>query len=374
MSMEGGLIKVGITHGDTNGVGYEVILKTLADARIVELCTPVIYGSTKIAHFHQRAMNLPTVNFRIIKRMEDAMEGKVNLINCVNDDVKTELGKPSPDAGRAAFQSLEAAVADIKRGVTDTLLTAPVNKHSIRSDAFPFPGHTEYLEHHFKRSESDKSLMILLQERLRIALVTGHLPLSEVKSHLTQALIVEKLKLFNTSLIQDFAIVHPRLAVLSLNPHAGDRGVLGTEEETVIAPAIAEAEQEGMAVFGPYPADGFFGSRAYMRFDGILAMYHDQGLIPFKLLAMESGVNYTAGLPVVRTSPAHGTAYDIAGRNEASEESFRHALFVLMDIFRNRRIHYRITANPLRKQDTDKHDDGLKPDPTINELNEETEL
>lgn len=366
--MEGRLIRAGITHGDTNGVGYEVILKTFADERIVELCTPVIYGSLKIALYHQRMMNLPPVNFEVISRTEEAVEGKINLINCVDENIKVLPGQATQEAGVAAYRSLEAAMTDVKRGAIDTLLTAPINKYSIRSKAFHFPGHTEYLEAHFRENDrSGGSLMILMQEQLRVALVTGHIPLGDVKAQVTKERIVEKLNLFNVSLKQDFAIVRPRIAVLSLNPHAGDRGVLGSEEETVISPAIAEAEKCGLTVFGPYAADGFFGSSTYTRFDGILAMYHDQGLIPFKALAMENGVNYTAGLPVVRTSPAHGTAYDIAGRNQASEESFRRALFVSMDIFRNRRIHRRITANPLQKQYVDRGGDNVKLDLTKEE-------
>ncbi|MDR1602571.1 MAG: 4-hydroxythreonine-4-phosphate dehydrogenase PdxA [Tannerella sp.] len=363
--MERRLIRTGITHGDINGVGYEVILKTFADERMVELCTPVIYGSQKIAQYNQRTMKLPSVSFEVINRAEDALDGKINLINCVDENIKVVPGKATPEAGLAAYRSLEAAVADIKRGVIDTLLTAPINKYSIRSAAFHFPGHTEYLEAHFKGNDpSDGALMILMQEQLRVALVTGHIPLGEVKSQITKERIVEKLNLFNISLKQDFAIVRPRIAVLALNPHAGDGGVLGSEEETVISPAIAEAEKRGLMVFGPYAADGFFGSTAYTRFDGILAMYHDQGLIPFKVLAMENGVNYTAGLPVVRTSPAHGTAYDIAGRNRASEESFRRAVFVSMDIFRNRQLYRRITVNPLQKQYVDRGNDSVKLDLT----------
>ncbi|MDR2139867.1 MAG: 4-hydroxythreonine-4-phosphate dehydrogenase PdxA [Tannerella sp.] len=370
--MERRLIRTGITHGDPNGVGYEVLLKTFADERMVELCTPVVYGSLKIALFHQRTMNLPPVSFEIINRAEEAVDGKINLINCVDENLRITPGQASPEAGLAAYRSLEAAVADIKRGAIDTLLTAPINKHSIRSEDFHFQGHTEYLEARF-RGEGDRSsraLMILMQDQLRIAPVTGHIPLEEVKAQITKERIVEKLNLFNVSLKQDFAIVRPRIAVLSLNPHAGDGGVLGSEEETVIRPAIAEADQCGLTVFGPYAADGFFGSSAYTRFDGILAMYHDQGLIPFKILAMEHGVNYTAGLPVVRTSPAHGTAYDIAGRNQASEESFRRALFVSMDIFRNRKMHRRITANPLQKQYVDRGGDNVKLDLTAEDPTE----
>ncbi len=367
--MEERLIKVGITHGDINGVGYEVILKTFLDMRVADLCTPIIYGSSKIAAYHRKALELPPVNMNIISRAEDAGASRLNIINCVNDEVKVELSKPTAEAGEAAFMALEAAVADMKRGVVDVLLTAPINKHSIQNDNFHFPGHTEYLEQCFGNLEK-KALMILLKDNLRVALVTGHVPLSQVASMISVDAVVEKLRIFNQSLKQDFAIVKPRIAVLSLNPHAGDAGLLGTEEETVIKPAMKEAEKKGVMSFGPYPADGFFGSRMYDKFDGVLAMYHDQGLAPFKALAMDDGVNYTAGLPIVRTSPAHGTAYDIAGKNMASEESFRQALYVALDIYRNRVRYKEATANPLRKQYFEKGGDNEKLDLTKEEPSE----
>ena len=367
--MEERLIKVGITHGDINGVGYEVILKTFLDMRVADFCTPIIYGSSKIAAYHRKALELPPVNMNIISRAEDAGASRLNIINCVNDEVKVELSKPTAEAGEAAFMALEAAVADMKRGVVDVLLTAPINKHSIQNDNFHFPGHTEYLEQCFGNLEK-KALMILLKDNLRVALVTGHVPLSQVASMISVDTVVEKLRIFNQSLKQDFAIVKPRIAVLSLNPHAGDAGLLGTEEETVIKPAMKEAEKKGVMSFGPYPADGFFGSRMYDKFDGVLAMYHDQGLAPFKALAMDDGVNYTAGLPIVRTSPAHGTAYDIAGKNMASEESFRQALYVALDIYRNRARYKEATANPLRKQYFEKGGDNEKLDLTKEEPSE----
>lgn len=363
------MIKVGITHGDINGVGYEVILKTFLDMRVADFCTPIIYGSSKIAAYHRKALELPPVNMNIISRAEDAGASRLNIINCVNDEVKVELSKPTAEAGEAAFMALEAAVADMKRGVVDVLLTAPINKHSIQNDNFHFPGHTEYLEQCFGNLEK-KALMILLKDNLRVALVTGHVPLSQVASMISVDAVVEKLRIFNQSLKQDFAIVKPRIAVLSLNPHAGDAGLLGTEEETVIKPAMKEAEKKGVMSFGPYPADGFFGSRMYDKFDGVLAMYHDQGLAPFKALAMDDGVNYTAGLPIVRTSPAHGTAYDIAGKNMASEESFRQALYVALDIYRNRARYKEATANPLRKQYFEKGGDNEKLDLTKEEPSE----
>lgn len=364
--MEERLIKVGITHGDMNGIGYEVILKTLSDSRIEELCTPVIYGSSKVAAYHRKALDLPPVNINIISQAEEAGLNRVNIINCVDDDVKVELAQSTAIAGEAAFRALETAVADLKRGAIDVLLTAPINKHNIQNEDFHFPGHTEYLEECFG-GVGKKGLMILLNERLRVALVTGHIPLAEVASALTVEGIVSKLRIFNQSLKQDFGIVKPRIAVLSLNPHAGDAGLLGKEEEEIILPAMQEAEKRGVMSFGPYAADGFFGSEMYERFDGVLAMYHDQGLAPFKTLAMDDGVNFTAGLPIVRTSPAHGTAYDIAGQNLASEQSFRQALYTALDIYRNRLTFREATANPLRKQYFDKGGDNEKLDLTKDE-------
>lgn len=365
--MEERLIKVGITHGDINGIGYEVILKTFADARVAELCTPVIYGSSKIAAYHRKALELPPVNMNIISQAEEAGVSRVNIINCVDDDTKVELSKSTTIAGESAFKSLEAAVTDVKRGVIDVLVTAPINKHNIQNENFHFPGHTEYLEKCFATSPDRKALMILMKGNLRVALVTGHIPLSQVPESLTIAGIVNKLRVFNHSLKQDFGIIKPRIAVLALNPHAGDAGLLGSEENDIIIPAMQEAEKKGVMSFGPYPADGFFGSMMCDRFDGVLAMYHDQGLAPFKALAMDDGVNYTAGLPVVRTSPAHGTAYDIAGKNVASEESFRQALYVALDIYRNRLRYREATASPLRKQYFDKGGDNEKLDLTKDE-------
>ena len=360
------MIKVGITHGDINGIGYEVILKTFADTRIAELCTPVIYGASKVAAYHRKALDLPAINLNIINQAEEAGLNRVNLINCISDEVKVELSHSTPIAGQAAFRSLEAAVKDLKRGAIDVLLTAPINKHNIQNDTFHFPGHTEYLDERFG-GRGSKALMILMNDTLRVALVTGHIPLSQVPGALTQELIIQKLSLFNQSLKQDFAIIRPRIAVLSLNPHAGDAGLLGSEEETIIRPAMQEADKQGIYVFGPYAADGFFGSRMYEHFDGVLAMYHDQGLGPFKALAMDDGVNYTAGLSIVRTSPAHGTAYDIAGKNVASEASFRQALYTALDVYRNRLRYREATARPLRKQYFDRGSDNEKLDLTKDE-------
>ncbi len=364
--MEERLIKVGISHGDINGIGYEVILKTFSDARVAEICTPIIYGSSKIAGYHRKALDLPPVNMNIISQAEDAGINRVNIINCVEDEIKVELTKSTAIAGQAAFLALEAAVTDLKKGAIDVLLTAPINKHNIQNEQFHFPGHTEYLEECFSQS-GRKALMILMKNNLRVALVTGHIPLADVASKITIEDIVTKLRTFNYSLKQDFGIVKPRIAVLSLNPHAGESGLLGKEEENIIKPAMEEAERKGVMSFGPYPADGFFGSGMFDKFDGVLAMYHDQGLAPFKALAMDDGVNYTAGLPIVRTSPAHGTAYDIAGQNLASEESFRQALYSAIDIYRNRIRYQEATANQLRKQYFDKGGDNEKLDLTKDE-------
>lgn len=364
--MEDKMIKVGITHGDINGIGYEVILKTFSDPRMAELCTPIIYGSSKVAAFHRKALELPPVNMSNISRAEDAGHNRVNVINCVPDDTKVELSVPTEAAGEAAFKALEAAVGDLRKELINVLVTAPINKHNIQNEHFHFPGHTEYLQERFG-DEDHKALMILMTEELRVALVTGHIPLAQVASTIKTEDIVDKLCIFNQSLKMDFGIIKPRIAVLSLNPHAGDNGLLGTEEETIIKPAMAEAEQHGVMSFGPYAADGFFGSQMYDKFDGVLAMYHDQGLAPFKTLAMKDGVNYTAGLSVVRTSPAHGTGYDIAGQNKASEDSFRQAIYTALDIYRNRLRYNEATAHPLRKQYFDKGADNVKLDLTKEE-------
>lgn len=342
------MIKVGITHGDINGIGYEIILKTFGDIRMAEICTPVIYGSVKVASYHRKALDLQPVNFNQIGNAKDAALNKVNIINCVDEEAKVELGQSTPVAGEAAYKALERAVADLKEGLIDVLVTAPINKHNIQRDDFHFPGHTEYLEERFGEG-GNKSLMILAKDSLRVALVTGHMPLSEVPQKLTKEKIVDASILFSKSLERDFRTERPRIAILSLNPHAGENGLLGNEEQEIIIPAMEELDKQKILCFGPYAADGFFGSGQFARFDGILAMYHDQGLAPFKTIAMEEGVNFTAGLPIIRTSPAHGTAYAIAGKNEASEESFRQAVYMAIDAFNNRKEYDKAYVNPLRK-------------------------
>ena len=355
--MEQNKIKIGITQGDVNGIGYEVILKTFEDPTILELCTPIVYGSPKVMTYHRKALELET-SFSIINSASEAVHGRLNVVNCCNDEVKVELGKPSQESGKAAFDALERAMEEYKNGLYDVLVTAPIHKQMIQSDSFTFPGHTEYIEQSV--GDGAKALMILANETLRVALVTGHVPVAKLSSLLTQELIQEKLALFNISLKQDFGIGAPRIAVLALNPHAGDGGVIGTEEESIITPAIKAMREEGVICFGPYPADGFMGSGAYSHFDGVLAMYHDQGLTPFKVLAMDNGVNFTAGLPLVRTSPDHGTAFDIAGKGEASADSFRQALYMAIDIHRNRKSYAEAYHNPLRKLYHEKRDDSDK--------------
>ncbi len=348
-------IRVGITHGDINGVGYEVILKAFSDPTMMELCTPIVYGSPKVATYHRKAMDIQT-NFSIINVADEAQDGKLSILNCVDDELKVELTAATPDAGKAALDALERALQDYREGLIDVLVTAPINKHTIQSDAFHFPGHTEYIEE--RVGDNRKALMILLKDDFRVALVTGHIPVKDISATITKELIMEKMSIFHRSLKQDFGIDSPRIAVFSLNPHAGDNGVIGTEESEVIIPAMQEMIAKGIQCFGPYPADGFMGSGNFTRFDGILAMYHDQGLAPFKALAMDEGVNFTAGLPIVRTSPAHGTAYDIAGQGIASEASFRQAIYTAIDVYRNRIIEKEIHARPLRKQYHERRDDS----------------
>jgi 4-hydroxythreonine-4-phosphate dehydrogenase len=343
-------IIVGITHGDINGIGYEVIIKTLMDNRILEKCTPVVYGSPKVAAYHRKALNITNFSFNNIREATDANHKRANIINCLDDNIRVELGKSTPMAGKGAVIPLEEAVKDLLENKIEVLVTAPVNKFNIQSEKFNFPGHTEYLKHRF---EVDDVLMLMVAEGLRVGMVTGHMPLREVPDSLSKESIISKIKIMNSSLIVDFAIRKPRIAVLSLNPHSGDTGLLGNEEKDIIIPAIEQASEENILAFGPYPSDGFFGSGAYHSFDGILAMYHDQGLTPFKALAFDEGVNFTAGLPVIRTSPSHGTAYELAGKDKASEASFRKAIFLACDIYRNREIYREITSNPLKHHDLD---------------------
>lgn len=327
------LIKVGISQGDFNGIGIEVIIKTFSDPTMIELCTPVIYSSTRVLSYHKKALN-SNFNFHIARNVGDLVTHQANLINCWQEETKIELGTPSNEAGKYAFKSLDAAVKDLQDEKIDVLVTAPISKYTIKQEGFDFPGHTEYFAERFKANDV---LMLMANDTLRIGTVTGHISISQVSTKLTTEAIVSKLLILNKSLQKDFGKSKPRIAVLGLNPHAGENGTMGMEEQQIITPAIQQANEKGAMAFGPYSADGFFGSGMHAKFDAVLAMYHDQGLIPFKTLAFESGVNYTAGLPIIRTSPDHGTGYDIAGKNVASENSFRSSVFMAMDIFRNRK-------------------------------------
>jgi len=337
-------IVVGITQGDINGIGYEVIIKTLAEPQSLELFTPLVFGNSKVASYHRKLLCTPDFSFNLVKKPDQAHDKRANIYNIVENEIKIEIGKSTKVAGEMSLLSLNAAIEAIQAGHIDVLVTAPLDKNNIQSDRFRFPGHTEYLASKFK---ADDYLMLMISRNIRIGVITGHIPVSRVSSEITSDLIYKKIKLLNASLRRDFGIDSPRIAVLGLNPHAGDGGVIGNEEEKTIIPAITRAYDQGMLAFGPYPADGFFGSGNYTRFDGILAMYHDQGLLPFKLLAFEEGVNFTAGLTVVRTSPAHGTAYDIAGKNQASPDSFKAAIYQAVDIFRNRKEFDERNKNPL---------------------------
>ncbi len=341
-------IKVGISHGDVNGIGYEVIIKTLMDPHILEMCTPVIYGSPKVAAYHRKVLNIETLGFNHVRNAQEASPNKANIINCIDENIRVELGKSTPSAGESSFLALEKAAGDLHKGWIDVLITAPINKQNIQSEQFKFPGHTEYLTRLFN---ADDSVMLMISDTLKVGVVTGHLPVSEVSKLITKKKIISKLRIIHRSLIQDFAITSPRIAVLGLNPHAGDTGLIGKEEQDIIIPALDHVRNEGITAMGPYPADGFFGSGDHTRFDAILAMYHDQGLIPFKLISFDRGVNFTAGLPAIRTSPAHGTAFDIAGEDKASPDSFREALYLAIDIHKNRQIYREISRDPLKRFD-----------------------
>ncbi len=357
IKMENRKIRVAITHGDTNGIGYEVIFKTFSDPAMLELCTPIVYGSPKVAAYHRNALGIQA-NFTIINHVEEAHEGKLNLLAAFDDEVKVEMGQPSKEAGEAALKALERAITDYKNGLYDVLVTAPINKNNIQSAQFHFAGHTEYIESCL--GDGAKALMILLDERLRVALVTAHLPVKDIAQTITKERIVEKAAIFHKSLKRDFRIANPRIAVLSLNPHAGDAGVIGKEEEEIIVPAINELAEQDIQAFGPFAADGFFGHGTYESFDGVLAMYHDQGLAPFKAIDLGNGVNFTAGLPIVRTSPDHGTAYEIAGKGTADENSFRHAIYQAIDIFRYRIEYDKPMEHPLPKLYHERRDESEK--------------
>lgn len=348
-------ITVGITQGDINGIGYEVIFKTFATPEMFEICTPVIYGSPKSVAYHRKALDME-ITYNAIENFDDIQEDKLNIVNCNDDEVRIELGNTTKEAGVAAFEALERAVKDYNEGKIDILVTAPINKSTIHSEEFHFPGHTEYLQE--RCGDNQKSLMLLCNGNLRVAVATSHLALRDVPAAITPELLEETLAILNRSLIEDFNIDAPKIAVLSLNPHAGDNGLLGNEEIEIISPTIQKMNNEGIFCYGPFAADGFFGSGKFCCFDAIVAMYHDQGLAPLKALGMNNGINFTAGLPIIRTSPAHGVAYDIAGKGIADENSFRQAIYAAIDIYRNRTMYNEARRNPLRKLYFEKRDDS----------------
>lgn len=325
--------RIGITLGDLNGIGPEVVIKALSDNRMLARVTPVIYGSSRVLSFYKKLLNNDEFNYQPVKNKGQFTAKHVNVVNCWEDLIEITPGKPSAQAGKAAFMALRCACEDLKEGLIDALVTGPIDKNTIHNEEFPFQGHTEYLTSFFGVTES---LMLMVDDSMRVGMVTGHVPLKDVASHITKERLEAKLNLLESSLRKDFGISKPRIAVLGLNPHAGDGGIIGQEDDQIIRPVVNEYRNKGKLVFGPYPADGFFGNAQFRKFDAILAMYHDQGLIPFKSIAFEKGVNFTAGLPVVRTSPDHGTAYGIAGKNLANETSLREAIFRAVDIFQYR--------------------------------------
>ena len=337
---------IAITAGDINGVGYEVLIKSLVDSHITEICRPIVYGNAKVARQHMQTLDeeYRNIQWNIINDPKQAKDGRLNLITCYSDETPVQLGVSTTEAGQASLKSLQRACQDLKNGLVHAIVTAPINKDNIQSDDFRFAGHTEYLTEQF--GEGKDSLMMLISEQMRVALVCNHTPIAKVAETITIERILSKLTILNQTLKTDFTIRKPRIAVLALNPHAGDNGLIGEEEQTIIRPAIAQAQEQGIEAYGPYSADGFFGAGEYRYYDAILAMYHDQGLAPFKALDM-SGVNYTAGLPIVRTSPDHGTAYALAGKNEADPQSMLHAIYMAIDTLKARITNTQLEAGKL---------------------------
>ncbi len=343
-------LKIGITQGDTNGIGWELILKIFSDQRITELCTPVVYGSLKCAEFYKKGLReIENFKFNVVSSAREAQAGKVNLVECGDKNIEIQVGVATPQAGKAAVDALTSAVAELKSGVLDAIVTAPFNKESVQSAEFSHTGHTEYMNSQFEGED----MMMMCSDLLRVGLVTKHMPLKDVSSVITKEMIIKDLHHLRQTLIKDFSIVEPKIGVMSLNPHMGDGGLLGDEEQTIIEPAIKEAYSQGVMAFGTYAADGLFANGGYKKFDAILAMYHDQGLIPFKTLSPE-GVNFTAGLTAVRTSPDHGVAYDIAGKGIADTQSMRSALYMAIDIVASRRRYAKMSMSPLQRAEREK--------------------
>ncbi len=352
---------VGITQGDSNGIGYEVIIKALSDPRILDMFTPVVYGSSKIFSFYRKSIpEIEQMDTNAISSASEAHARRVNILGCLPDNVFAEPGGATAESAKAAITALDRAVKDLKAGEIDVLVTGPINKKAIVAEGFGFPGHTEFLQEAFG---VDDVTMLMISERLKVGVVTGHIPLKDVPAAVTTDKILSKLRLMKSSLEQDFGIGNPRIGVLSLNPHSGDSGLLGTEEQDIIIPAINKATEEGILAFGPFSPDGYFGMGHYEQFDATLAMYHDQGLAPFKAIAFGDGVNYTAGLPVVRTSPDHGTAFELAGRDEADPRSMRAAIFAAIDIWHHRRAWEELqdAKMPEQKQEDEERPRNGKP-------------
>ena len=345
--MQNDKIVVGITQGDSNGIGYEVIIKALADPRILDQFTPVIYGSSKLFGFYRKTIpEVEQMDTNAISSASEAHAKRINIVNCLPDSTFAEPGQATPESAKSAIKSLETAIRELKEGKIDVLVTGPINKKAMSNEGFGFPGHTEFIQNSFGVKDVT---MLMVSHRLKLGVVTGHIPLKDVASQITEEKILSKLRLMNEALKKDFVVDQPRIAVLSLNPHSGDGGLLGTEEQDIIIPAIRKATEEDILAFGPFSPDGYFGLSHYENFDATLAMYHDQGLSPFKALSFEDGVNYTAGLPVIRTSPDHGTAFEMAGRDEADPRSMRAAIFTAIDIYRNRKAWEELQAGKMER-------------------------
>lgn len=339
-------VRVGISIGDLNGIGSEVILKTFADQRMLDFCTPVIFANNKLLSFYKKHFKM-NINFQGVDDAQKIIDGKFNVVNIWKDNLKINFGEEDKFLGKFTLQSLEAATQALKKGDIDTLVTAPINKNVIQSDKFNFPGHTDYLAKHLGGGES---LMFMVSQNLKIGLLTDHVAVKEVSEVITPSLIEKKVNMISNSLKADFKVRKPKIAILGINPHSGDNGVIGKEDEEVLKPTIKKLQDKGNLVYGPYAADSFFGTKNYQNFDAVVAAYHDQGLIPFKTLTFGNGVNFTAGLEKVRTSPDHGTAYEIAGKGEADHTSFKEAIFASIEIFKNRKEYEKLTKNPLKKQ------------------------
>jgi 4-hydroxythreonine-4-phosphate dehydrogenase len=348
-------LRIGISCGDLNGIGLEVVLKAFEDTRMMQDITPIIYASSHVVSHHRKVLGLDEVQFHGVDHGSDAVPRKLNVVNVWSEELELELGKPDSKLSAYSIKSLEAAANDLAQGKVDVLVTAPIDKNSMQAAGFEFPGHTEFLAH--MAGSENPVLMILVGDGLRVGTVTGHIPLKDVADAITTERILTKARIFNHSLQRDFGVGTPRIAILGLNPHAGDGGTLGSEDRERILPAVRKLQDEGIQAMGPFPADGFFGNGSYKHFDGVLAMYHDQGLAPFKALSFGHGVNYTAGLPVVRTSPDHGTGMDIAGKGEADPGSFRHAVWLAGDIVQHREVWKALTANPLQAQKKERSGD-----------------